>query len=251
METVDQVLQETIKKALPVVGKGGYPGVISGATKAVVKAVARQIQQEKKSKKRYTPTIGTEICRRMEQGHTLTAISNDMDIEIASIYDWIDDDSKKLREAYNRSKKLMARTLVDKLVTETETLKSEDALAARVRSDVVKWVAARFNPEEFSDIKRIELKGEINHQHTHELAIEQKRRIAESWLISQEQDSLLPATVAAETTGPDLPALEGGAVREICESEQGVHPKHKRSAAQIQATKLKGKPGRPRKIIDI
>jgi hypothetical protein len=139
--------------------------------------------------------------------------------------------------------------MVDKLVTETETLVSENALAARVKSDVVKWVAGRFNPEEFSDLKRIELKGEVNHKHTHELAIEQKRRIAESWLISQEQDAPLPV-ITAETTGPDLPALEGVAVREICEGEQGERPKRKRSAPPAKTGKAtdKRKPGRPRKL---
>jgi hypothetical protein len=158
--------------------------------------------------------------------------------------EWLDQE-KNFGEAYRRARKSMAVNLVDELINKTAELKSEDALAARVRSDVVKWVASKFNPESFSDLKRIELKGEVNHKHTHELAIEQKRRIAESWLISQEQDAPLPA-ITAETTGPDLPALEGVAVREIQEGEQGERPKRKRTAQPAKASKRK--PGRPRKL---
>jgi hypothetical protein len=158
--------------------------------------------------------------------------------------EWMQD-HESYAKAYSDARKVMAVNLVDELINKTAELKSEDALAARVRSDVVKWVASKFNPEAFSDLKRIELKGEVNHKHTHELAIEQKRRIAESWLISQEQDSALPA-ITAETTGPDLPALEGVAVHEICEGEQGEQVKRKRSAQPGKPAKRK--PGRPRKL---
>lgn len=249
MQTVAEVIQETIEKARPVMGKGAYRGVVSSANSAVMKALGNQhkkmIKQYKKAVP-YNKKIGEEICRRMESGKTLTAIAEEVGIELSTIYRWIDDDSNKLSETYNRSKKLMTRSMVDKLVIETETLKSEDALAARVKSDVVKWVASRLNPEEFSDTRRIELKGEVNHKHTHELLPEQKRRIAESWLVSQDQDETIPA-ITAETTGPDIPALEGVAVREIQEGEQGERPKRKRSAQPAKATG-KRKPGRPRKI---
>lgn len=248
MQTVAEVIQETIEKARPVMGKGAYRGVVSSANSAIMKAISKQtmktIQQSKK-RVRYDKKIGEEICKGMESGKTLTAIAHEVGIEISTIYSWIDDESTGLKETYNRSKKLMTRSMVDKLVIETETLKSEDALAARVKSDVVKWVAARLNPEEFSDLKRIELKGEVNHKHTHELLPEQKRRIAESWLVSQDQNETLPP-ITAETTGPDLPALEGVAVQEICEGEQGERPKRKRSTQPVKASKRK--PGRPRKI---
>jgi TusA-related sulfurtransferase len=249
MKTVAQVMQETIEKAIPVMGKIAYRGVVSKSSRDMVKALSNQlIEQKKMPTVKYKKSYGQEICKRMESGETLKAIADDMNVNIATIYQWIEDDSNLLI-AYNRAKSLMARTLVDKLIVETESLSNENALAARVRSDVVKWVASKFNPAEFSDLKRIELKGEVNHKHTHELAIEQKRRIAESWLISQEQDSALPA-ITAETTGPDLPALEGVAVHEICEGEQGERPKRKRSAQPAKTGKATGKrkPGRPRKL---
>lgn len=248
MQTVAEVLQETIEKARPVMGKGAYRGVVSSANSAIMKALSKQhtkmIKQYKKAVP-YNKKIGEEICKRMESGKPLIKIAEEMDLDVSTIYHWIDDESTGLGETYNRSKKLMTRSMVDKLVIETDTLKSEDALAARVKSDVVKWVASRLNPEEFSDTRRIELKGEVNHRHTHELAPEQKRRIAESWLVSQEQDLALP-TITAETTGPDLPALEGVAVHEICEGEQGERVKRKRSAQPVKVSKRK--PGRPRKI---
>ena len=143
----------------------------------------------------------------------------------------------------------MAKTLVEKLVDETSTLTNDQALAARVRADVIKWLAARYAPAEFGEVKRLELKGEVTHTHIHELPDHQKRKIAEAWLMSHAEDT---PGITAETTGPDL---EGVAVREICEEAQCIIPKRKRSASGLSALPApagdKRKRGRPRKHIDL
>lgn len=244
MDTVADVLRETTKKASAVAGTRKYKGVIAQAMPDIRKAAAQQIKRSVGKPQRYTKKQGELICQRISNGETLVSICEDIGLSFGTAMEWMHD-HEEYEKAYNAARKLMSVNLVEKLIDKTTDLKSEDALAARVRSDVVKWVAAKFNPEAFSDIKRIELKGEVNHKHTHELAIEQKRRIAESWLISQEQNETLPA-ISTETTGPDLPALEGVAVREIQETEQGERPKRKRSAPTT--AKAKRKPGRPRKI---
>jgi hypothetical protein len=245
MDSLAQVLQETTKKLTPGISSRRHNGVIAQSIPAIRKAAAAQMNRTTGKRARYTERVGKLICQRISNGETLVDICRDLELAFVSVMEWLDQE-EKFGEAYRRARKSMAVNLVDELINKTGDLKSEDALAARVRSDVVKWVASKFNPEEFSDLKRIELKGEVNHKHTHELALEQKRRIAESWLISQEQETALPA-ITAETTGPDLPSLECVAVREICEGEQGERPKRKRSAP-AKTGKQKRKPGRPRKL---
>jgi hypothetical protein len=230
MDAAGQVIQDAIEKAGPLVGKRQYAGVISAAGTKLAKAVAQQnigiISAMKKkigAPTRLTKKLAEDILRRVEHAETLGSIAKALDLDLATIYKWLDTE-KTFAEGYNRSKSLMAKTLVEKLVDETATLQNDQALAARVRADVVKWVAARYSPQEFGDTKRIELKGEISHTHVHQLEEHQKRKIAEAWLASQSLDT---PGIVAETTGPDI---ESGAVREICTDDQGVHPERKRTS---------------------
>lgn len=249
MDTVAQVLQETIEKAsAPGMTSRHYKGAIRQAGVRIKQVTGTALQAQKKQGRptTYTKAIGKTICERVSNGETLKSVCRDLNIPFHAVFKWIET-NEIFGEAYRRSRQDMAVSLVEDMIEGVKGLENDKALAARVQADVIKWVASKFNPQEFSDIKRIELKGEVNHRHTHELAIEQKRRIAESWLISQEQDVSLPA-ITAETSGPDLPALEGVAVHEICETEQGLRPKRKRSAQPQSATKSGKHRGRPRKV---
>lgn len=252
MDTVAQVLQETIEKvSAPGLGSRDYKGAIRQAGIRIKQATGIAMQAQKKLGRHttYTKALGKTICERVSNGETLKSVCKDLNIPFHLVFRWTERD-KIFGDAYRVSRQDMAVSLVEDMIDGLKGLENDKALAARVQADVIKWVASKFNPQEFSDIKRIELKGEINHHHTHDLAIEQKRRIAESWLISQEQDVSLPA-ITAETSGPDLPALEGAAVREICETEQGERPKRKRSAQSASAdksSKASKQRGRPRKM---
>lgn len=250
METVAQVLQETIEKvSAPDTGSRKYKGAIRQAGVRIKKAAGVAMQAQKKLGRptTYTKALGKTICERVSNGETLKSVCRDLNIPFHLVFRWTERD-KSFGDAYRVSRQDMAVSLVEDMIEGVKGLENDKALAARVQADVIKWVASKFNPQEFSDIKRIELKGEINHHHTHDLAPEQKRRIAESWLISQEQDSSLTPAITAETTGPDIPALEGVAVREICETEQGERPKRKRSAQPSKAAASGKQRGRPRKV---
>lgn len=253
MADAARIMQETIEKAAPLFGKREYAGVVSSAGTKLIQAIAKDDKAVLKKNKlgappKLTKSIEKEILRRIENGETLNSITESLELNIATIYYWIDKD-ENFSKCYNRSKSLMAKTLVEKLVDETSTLSNDQALAARVRADVIKWLAARYAPAEFGEVKRLELKGEVTHTHIHELPDHQKRKIAEAWLMSQADDT---PGITAETTGPDL---EGVAVREICEEAQGIIPKHKRSASDLPALPApagdKRKRGRPRKHIDL
>ena len=146
-----------------------------------------------------------------------------MGFSVESVYRWADK-YPEFREKYDRSRKDQATSLISQLVDEFQTnLTNENALAARTKSDLFRWIAGRASPSEYGDSKRIELSGEVNHRHTHELTVDQKRRIAESWLISQQPDTF---GITAETTGPDIPG-----VSVVSEPEREI-PKRKKPALQ-------------------
>jgi hypothetical protein len=162
----------------------------------------------------YNEKVGNDICRRLSEGETLSSITKSLGIAQNNIYDWVAA-HKSFAEKYESARKHQAISLVNELLDNSNQLESERALGMKVRADIIRWYAGRVNPELFGDVKRLELKGEVRHQHIHELPTEQKKRIAESWLLSQ-QDS---PGISAETTGPDIEVgvkvIEPNSAREV------------------------------------
>jgi hypothetical protein len=200
-----------------------------------IAARARKVAIQKPKRGRgqptkFNPAVAAQILSRISNGETLPKIVESLSIPIQNIYNWMDKNPAFL-ESYQRSREQQAKTLVDRMLDETADLKNDQALAARVRSDVIKWVAARYAPSQFSDSKRIELKGEVRHLHTHELAPEQKRRIAESWLISQ-QEKDFPG-IEVTTTGPDR---EPGVI--VQEEEPKELPRRKKPVVKKPALEV-------------
>jgi hypothetical protein len=179
----------------------------------------------------YTQKLADDFCKRITEGQTITKACKDLGISLMAIYRWRDKYSD-FRERYNRAKEDQATSLISQLVDEfQDNLTNENALAARTKSDLYRWIAARQNPAEFSDVKKIELRGEVRHLHTHELAPEQKRRIAESWLISQ-QEKDFPG-IELTTTGPDR---EPGVI--VQEEEPKELPRRKKLAVKKPALEV-------------
>jgi hypothetical protein len=199
-----------------------------------IAAKARQTVVQKKPKQhgalsQFTERIGKTICVELSNGKTITRIAESLGITPECIYGWI----KKypsFAETYQQARESMARSLVDQLIDESEKAEPDRAMLLKVRGGIIQWVAARLNPVEFSDSRRIELRGEVTHCHTHELAVEQKRRIAESWLISQSPDDT--PGIIAETSGPAL--LESAGVRETADTQSREIPKRKKATAQLR-----------------
>lgn len=250
VDAAEAVIQKTVEAvaANPKLSSSQYKGMVSKAGVDLKNAVAKQLTMQKKKGRpeRYTKQIGDIIIKRISNGETLKSICQDMKIEFGAIMEWCDR-HEEFGKGYRRARESMAVHLVEGMVENVAVLENDRALAARVQADVVRWVAQRFAPAQFSDSKRIELKGEITHTHIHDLPDHQKRKIAEAWLMSQQTDD--SPGITSETTGPDLEAV---AVREICEDEQGIVPKRKRTAPALPGPKgEKGKRGRPRKQVDL
>jgi hypothetical protein len=177
----------------------------------------------------YTQKLADDFCKRITEGQTITKACKDLGISLMAVYRWRDKYSD-FRERYNRAKEDQATSLISQLVDEfQDNLTNENALAARTKSDLYRWIAARQNPAEFSDVKKIELRGEVRHLHTHELEPEQKKRIAESWLLSQSEAPLL-IDAESTTAGPDR---EPGV--SVSEPEQRELPRKKKALAKPKA----------------
>ena len=200
----------------------------------------------------YTERMATEICERVARGETLREIVSDPNLRISinCVYKWINNNLGDFRERYYSARKQMADSLVDDLLLDTKDIKNDEAMAKKVRASVVQWYVGKINPTQYGDTRRVELSGQINHTHTHQLTEDQKRRIAESWLMSRQE---APA-IEAETTGPNLPALEhegvitvaDGAVREIPPRKQLEASKRKPRNPPGSTTRGRGRPPKPK-----
>lgn len=195
------------------------------------RVVTRQEKKKIGRPKKFNEEQAQKVLNAIAMGKTLIEISQEIELGADVVYDWIEKD-ENFAERYRIARQKMASSLVDEMIADSKALTPEQALAGKVKFQVAQWVATKYNPQTFGDIKRVELKGEINHRHIHELSDAQKQRIAESWLLSQQSNKDTPG-ITAETTGPDI---ESVAVQEICETEQGERSKRKRSAATRKAS---------------
>lgn len=174
----------------------------------------------------YTKKIANHICNEVAAGKTLTRVSEQMGIAINCIYGWLED-HEDFMENYRRSRELWSKSIVDKLYDESEHIDPSEALAKKVRAQIVQWSAARYAPAQFADSKRIELKGQIDHRHVLELPQEQRRRIAEAWLVSsgQEETIVIPDETGRRPAIVYEPGdLEAAGVSTVAEGQDRIIP---------------------------
>ncbi len=136
---------------------------------------------------KYSLAMADKIIGMVSEGKTLTKISIELNLALQDVYSWLNDYPDFL-ENYHKARRLMCVSLIDNMLDQTESTEKEEALLLKVKSGIYMWVAARYNSDQFSDSKRIQLSGSVEHKHTHDLSVEQRRRIAESWLLGQGDD---------------------------------------------------------------
>ena len=185
---------------------------------------------------RYTEAIAETIIDGVSSGKTLTGMCRELDLSPHAVYGWIEK-YPEFSKQYERAKFNLAQQLVDEMIDNARTLTPDMAITEKVRSQIYQWASARFAPAQFSDTRRLELSGQINHTHTHQLTEDQKRRIAESWLMSRQE---APA-IEAETTGPDLPSLENEGVSTVADADVREIPP--RQQKEVSKRKPRNPPG--------
>jgi hypothetical protein len=166
---------------------------------------------------KYSQAMADRIIGMVLEGKTLTKIGNELGIVLQDIYTWLEL-YPDFMESYLHARKLMCVSLVDNMMDQAETAEKDEALLLKVKAGIYQWVAARYNADQFSDKRTVQVNGSIQHTHSHELSVDQRRRIAESWLMSRQDAPALEAT----TTGPDLPGVET-----VSNNERELPPKRK------------------------
>lgn len=106
----------------------------------------------------YTKRKGTELCRLIAAGETITAASRAVGLnDHTVVYKWLD--NEKLYEfhaAFSRAREHAAHSMVAKAVDRVECLDRDCPRAARVYADTMTKLAGMLNPHEYSEKQIIE-----------------------------------------------------------------------------------------------
>lgn len=147
------------------------------------------------------------ICQRISKGELLIDILKESGSPDYHAFFRVIDKNDTLRQKYTESRRDSATYFVEQTMAEAHN-ESDPAMAAliRVKADVKRWAAAKFAPDLYADVKRLEVSGEVRHAHALDLTQDQRARIAQEWIMaseSQKSPALIEGT--ATTTGPDKP----------------------------------------------
>lgn len=100
----------------------------------------------------FNEDTAAEICTRISQGETLTAICKEKSKpSVSTFYDWLHR-FPNIGKAYAHARKLSADSFAYKAVDAAEAATNkDDASAAKVKSDTFIKVAERLNPDQWAD----------------------------------------------------------------------------------------------------
>jgi hypothetical protein len=109
----------------------------------------------------YSDELATTICDRLTQGEALIAITSDAGMpSIRSVFRWLEANDRFRRE-YARARELQAHVMAEKAVAAGDAATPEDAHAARVRYDAMRWYAGKLLPKTYGDKVQQEHSGTV------------------------------------------------------------------------------------------
>ena len=157
----------------------------------------------------YTKEKADEVLEHISNGMTVTQSCARAGIKRLDFLRWVEV-VPELKAEYSVALKRLASALVDGVLIETAAVKSEsDSRVLVNKQKIVAWASAALDNEMWGAKKAYEFGGQIKMQHTHELTVEQRERIAQAWLMAR--DNSLPkgkATVVIEAE-PVYKEVEG------------------------------------------
>jgi hypothetical protein len=197
-ETVDEIVAQAVKAK-----DGNERRRIAAKARSLGPELIKKPQGKGRPTK-YSKAMADRIIGMVAEGRTLTKISTELGLALQDVYTWLNDYPGFL-ENYQKARRLMCVSLIDNMLDQAESTEKDEALLLKVKSGIYQWVASKYNSEQFSDKRTVQVNGSLEHRHSHELATDQKRRIAESWLISQQEPE--SPLIEATTTGPNVPGV--------------------------------------------
>jgi hypothetical protein len=227
-ETVDEIVAQAVKAK-----DGNERRRIAAKARSLGHELIKKPQGKGRPTK-YSQSMADKIIAMVSAGKTLTKISNELGLALQDVYNWLNDYPDFL-SSYQHARKLMCVSLIDSMLDQAEKAEREEALLLKVKSGIYQWVAARYNADQFSEKRNVQINGEISHRHSHQLEASQKKRIAESWLMSQTPGDT--PGIIAETSGPALSGLESVGVSEYNQEPSRVIPTRKQPYAAANRQK--------------
>lgn len=219
-----EVLKAVIDEAVAAPNETARRAVISRAAKR--KFVLPGGKRDTRKPSPYTERMGIEICQRIALGEVLPEITKELHVSTNTVYHWIQNNTNGFADRYKTARLQMVESLVDQLLLETRHIEKDAAMAAKVRASIVQWYAGKIHPNQYGDTRRLELAATIDHKVSHDLLVDQKQRIAESWLLSQQQASVLEGQVVHEV---EVNGLEKAALAVNAGAER-LMPKKRKAA---------------------
>lgn len=183
--------------------------VLKRETRKIKQATGQPIAAGRPKKQGYTKEKADEVLEHISNGMTVTQACAKAGIKRLDFLRWVEV-VPELKAEYSVALKRLAGALVDGVLIEVEAVKSEsDSRVLMNKQKIVAWASAALDNEMWGAKKAYEFGGQIKMQHTHELTVEQRERIAQAWLMAR--DNSLPkgkATVVIEAE-PVYKEVEG------------------------------------------
>ena len=197
------VRKETIDKTIDTAK------VLKRETRKIKQATGQPVKAGRPKKQGYTKEKADEVLEHISNGMTVTQACARAGIKRLDFLRWTEV-VPDLKAEYSVALKRLAGALVDGVLIEVEAVKSEsDSRVLVNKQKIVAWASAALDNEMWGAKKAYEFGGQIKMQHTHELTVEQRERIAQAWLMAR--DNSLPkgkATVVIEAE-PVYKEVEG------------------------------------------
>lgn len=183
--------------------------VLKRETRKIKQATGQPVKAGRPKKQGYTKEKADEVLEHISNGMTVTQSCAKAGIKRLDFLRWVEV-VPELKAEYSVALKRLAGALVDGVLIEVEAVKSEsDSRVLVNKQKIVAWASAALDNEMWGAKKAYEFGGQIKMQHTHELTVEQRERIAQAWLMAR--DNSLPkgkATVVIEAE-PVYKEVEG------------------------------------------
>lgn len=108
-------------------------------------------QHPNQRKTTFTEALGAEICERLANGESLTAICRSDHMPWpATVYDWLRD-HRDFEDAYVEARRRQAETLFDEARDVGHAATPKTVWVGRLRFDIIRWQAALLAPQKYSE----------------------------------------------------------------------------------------------------
>jgi hypothetical protein len=101
----------------------------------------------------YTPELADEICRRLAEDESLRTICAEAGKpHFSTAMQWVMDDRGGLHAMYRRAREVQAHNLAERALAEAMSARgNEDATAAHLRFDALRWYAGKLLPKVYGE----------------------------------------------------------------------------------------------------